>query len=54
MLFCAPATTPTQPPHTPPPHTNHQAKGNFVLLDPELNVKGTWAKEDTAFGYDFW
>jgi hypothetical protein len=31
-----------------------QAKGNFVLLDHELNVKGTWADQDTAFGYDFW
>jgi hypothetical protein len=31
-----------------------QAKGNFVLLDCELNVKGTWADQDTAFGYDFW
>jgi hypothetical protein len=20
----------------------------------ELNIKGTWAKEDTPFGYDFW
>jgi hypothetical protein len=25
-----------------------------VLLDCELNVKGTWADQDTAFGYDFW
>jgi hypothetical protein len=31
-----------------------QAKGNFLLLDSELNIKGTWGKEDTAFGYDFW
>jgi len=31
-----------------------QARGNFVLLDPELNIKGTWGKEDTAYGYDFW
>jgi hypothetical protein len=25
-----------------------------VLLDSELNVKGTWANQDTAYGYDFW
>ncbi|WIA29980.1 hypothetical protein OEZ86_000078 [Tetradesmus obliquus] len=31
-----------------------KAKGNFVLLDSQLNVKGTWADADTAFGYDFW
>lgn len=31
-----------------------QAKGNFLLLDSDLNIKGTWGKEDTAFGYDFW
>ncbi|KAF6260448.1 selenium binding protein [Scenedesmus sp. NREL 46B-D3] len=31
-----------------------KAKGNFVLLDCELNVKGTWAEQDTAYGYDFW
>jgi hypothetical protein len=26
------------------------AAGNFLLLDQDMNVKGTWAKEDTAFG----
>lgn len=31
-----------------------QAKGQFLLLDSELNIKGTWGKEDTAYGYDFW
>lgn len=31
-----------------------KAKGNFLLLDPDLNIKGTWAAKDTAFGYDFW
>ena len=30
------------------------AKGNFLILDQNLKVKGKWAKEDTAFGYDFW
>ncbi|PSC69022.1 Selenium-binding 1 [Micractinium conductrix] len=31
------------------------AKGGFVLLDGEtFEVKGTWAKETTEFGYDFW
>lgn len=31
-----------------------QAKGNFLLLDSDLKVKGTWAQKDTAYGYDFW
>jgi hypothetical protein len=31
-----------------------QGKGNFLLLDSELNIKGTWGKEDTPYGYDFW
>lgn len=31
-----------------------KAKGQFLLLDSDLNIKGTWGKEDTAYGYDFW
>lgn len=31
-----------------------QAKGQFLLLDSDLNIKGIWGKEDTAYGYDFW
>eukprot|EP00879_Flechtneria_rotunda_P003852 GHRR01004092.1.p1 GENE.GHRR01004092.1~~GHRR01004092.1.p1 ORF type:complete len:424 (+),score=154.35 GHRR01004092.1:332-1603(+) len=31
-----------------------KAKGNFLLLDEQLNIKGTWATKDTAYGYDFW
>lgn len=34
--------------------THLQAKGNFLLLDADLNIKGTWAAKDTAYGYDFW
>ncbi|KAL4457508.1 hypothetical protein ABPG75_012373 [Micractinium tetrahymenae] len=31
------------------------AKGGFVLLDHEtFEVKGTWSKQNTEFGYDFW
>ncbi|KAF8069628.1 selenbp1 [Scenedesmus sp. PABB004] len=33
-----------------------KGKGNFLLLDDSLNIKGTWSsKEDeTPFGYDYW
>eukprot|EP00775_Hariotina_reticulata_P012725 gene12725-12855_t len=31
-----------------------QGRGNFLLLDSDLNIKGTWASKDTAYGYDFW
>ncbi|GMH44391.1 hypothetical protein BSKO_12343 [Bryopsis sp. KO-2023] len=31
-----------------------EAQGNFVLLDEKFDVKGTWTKENTKFGYDFW
>ena len=31
-----------------------QAKGGYVLLDEEFNVKGAWSEETTPFGYDFW
>lgn len=30
------------------------AKGGFVLLDGDFKVKGTWSKQSTDFGYDFW
>ena len=31
-----------------------EATGNFLLLDQELHLKGTWASSDVPFGYDFW
>ncbi len=33
-----------------------EAKGGFVLLDEDFEVKGTWQKpgEELPFGYDFW
>ena len=31
-----------------------QAKGNFLLLSSDLKVKGTWAPNDTGYGYDYW
>lgn len=31
-----------------------EAKGDFVVLDQDLNVKGTWGKQSLPFGYDFW
>ncbi|XP_023220738.1 selenium-binding protein 1-A-like [Centruroides sculpturatus] len=32
------------------------AKGTFIILDNEFNVKGTWQNRDNSveFGYDFW
>lgn len=31
-----------------------EAKGNFLLLDEEFNIKGTWTSDSLKFGYDFW
>jgi hypothetical protein len=31
-----------------------QGKGQFLLLNSDLSIKGTWGKKDTAYGYDFW
>lgn len=31
-----------------------EAKGGFVLLDEQFNVKGSWTSELTAYGYDYW
>lgn len=33
-----------------------EGKGNFLVLDENFQIKGTWAdpKEDTQYGYDFW
>lgn len=31
-----------------------EAKGNFVLLDENFQVKGTWSEKATPYGYDFW
>ncbi len=33
-----------------------EAKGGFVLLDEDFEVKGTWQRpgEELPFGYDFW
>lgn len=31
-----------------------KAKGNFLLLDENFDVKGVWGKEDAPYGYDFW
>eukprot|EP00798_Chlamydomonas_sp_ICE-L_P019284 gene19284-25927_t len=28
--------------------------GNWVLLDQDLQVKGSWAEESAPYGYDFW
>ena len=35
---------------------NGNGKGNFLILDENFEIKGTWAdpKEDTRYGYDFW
>ena len=35
---------------------NGSGKGNFVTLDENFEIKGTWAdpKENTPYGYDFW
>lgn len=32
------------------------ARGNFVILDSDFNVKGTWTgrENDSDYGYDFW
>ena len=30
------------------------ARGDFLLLDQELKIKGKWSAESDAFGYDFW
>lgn len=31
-----------------------ESLGNFMLLDENFEIKDTWAKENTRFGYDFW
>lgn len=31
-----------------------KGRGNFLLLNEDLSVKGRWAEEDTPYGYDFW
>ncbi|CEL96651.1 unnamed protein product [Vitrella brassicaformis CCMP3155] len=34
---------------------DHNAKGGFILLDGEtFDLKGTWSKDTSSFGYDFW
>lgn len=30
------------------------AAGNFLLLGPDLSIKGKWAENNTPYGYDFW
>ena len=30
------------------------AKGAFLVLDEDLNIKGTWSDHPTEFGYDYW
>jgi len=31
-----------------------EARGGFALFDQDLAFKGSWSKEATPFGYDFW
>ncbi|RMZ53473.1 hypothetical protein APUTEX25_003295 [Auxenochlorella protothecoides] len=31
-----------------------KAKGGFVVLDENLEVKGTWSGSEVEYGYDFW
>lgn len=31
-----------------------EAKGGFIILDEEFNIKGSWTNERTPYGYDFW
>jgi len=33
---------------------NGNAKGSFILLDDQFNIKGNWSNETTKYGYDFW
>eukprot|EP01023_Acetabularia_acetabulum_P048313 TRINITY_DN5102_c0_g2_i5.p2 TRINITY_DN5102_c0_g2~~TRINITY_DN5102_c0_g2_i5.p2 ORF type:complete len:490 (+),score=112.26 TRINITY_DN5102_c0_g2_i5:106-1575(+) len=33
---------------------NGEAKGNWLILDKEFNVKGKWTEKDLEYGYDFW
>jgi len=34
--------------------SHKNGKGGFVLLNPDFTVKGSWEKQASPFGYDFW
>eukprot|EP01023_Acetabularia_acetabulum_P051981 TRINITY_DN575_c0_g1_i2.p1 TRINITY_DN575_c0_g1~~TRINITY_DN575_c0_g1_i2.p1 ORF type:complete len:472 (-),score=84.93 TRINITY_DN575_c0_g1_i2:358-1773(-) len=33
---------------------NGEAKGNWLILDKQFNVKEKWTQQDLDYGYDFW